>query len=44
MMIPMFIMVTESTGSWGKMLVMEAMLEVYLPDYIVGKIKSLNCL
>jgi len=44
MMLPMFI-VTETTGSGGKMLVVEAMLEVfYLPNYMVGKMKSLNCL
>lgn len=44
MMLPMFI-VTEPTGSWEKMLVMEAMVEAfYLPNYVVGQIKSLNCL
>lgn len=44
MMLLMFI-VTETTGSWGKMLVMEATLEVfYLSSSVAGKIKSLNCL
>lgn len=40
MMLLMFI-VPATPGSLGKMLVMEAMLEVFcLPDYMVGKIEA----